>query len=240
VVHVGETAAVPARTAGNGRVVQRRAPFPGGRALLGGLLVTVAGVGLFAAYQRAAAGPRQSYVVARHDVAMGSRLQREDLTTVPMDLGADQAARAFSDPEVLVDATVLGPLAQGELVQRGGVARSPADASEREVTVPIERTRLVSGLRGGERVDVLVTYGTGSEAATVTAVHQATVVRVDRSRGSLGDSSVVLVTLALSRGSDVLAVAHGSRAGALTLVRTTTTAAGGDPGSYRTPAPGAP
>jgi hypothetical protein len=115
------------------------------------------------------------------------------------------------------------------------VTRTAGSATDREVTVPIERTRVVSGLRDGERVDILVTYGTGRDAYTVAAVRQAVVVRVDRSRGSLGDSSVVLVTLSLSRSSDVLAVAHGSRAGLLTLVRSNGAQSGNDATTYRSP-----
>jgi Flp pilus assembly protein CpaB len=209
--------------------------LPGGRALFGGLLVTAAGVGLFAAYQRTAAGPQQAFAVARHDVTMGTRLQRDDLAMLRMDLAPAVRDRAFADPDVLVGATVLGPLAAGELVQRGSVTRTAGSATDREVTVPIERTRVVSGLRDGERVDILVTYGTGRDAYTVAAVRQAVVVRVDRSRGSLGDSSVVLVTLSLSRSSDLLAVAHGSRAGLLTLVRSTGAQSGNDATTYRSP-----
>lgn len=233
--HVGETATAPPRPVTNGRVVRRRSPIPGGRALFGGLLVTAAGVGLFAAYQRAAAGPQQAFVVARHDVTMGTRLQRDDLAMVRMDLAPAVRSRAFANAEVLVGATVLGPLAGGELVQRGSVTRGTSSSTDREVTVPIERTRVVSGLRDGERVDVLVTYGSGGDAYTVAAVRQAVVVRVDRSRGSLGDSSVVLVTLSLSRSGDVLAVAHGSRAGLLTLVRATGVQSGNDATTYRSP-----
>jgi Flp pilus assembly protein CpaB len=235
VVHVGETATAPSRPVPNGRVVRRRSSLPGGRALIGGLLVTAAGVGLFAAYQRAAAGPQRAYVIARHDVTMGTRLQRDDLAMVRMDLAPAVRGRAFANADVLVGATILGPLAGGELVQRGAVTRSTGAATDREVTVPIERTRVVSGLRDGERVDVLVTYGTGADAYTVTAVRQAVVVRVDRSRTSLGDSSVVLVTLTLSRSNDVLAVAHGSRAGQLTLARATGAQSGNDATTYRSP-----
>jgi hypothetical protein len=166
---------------------------------------------------------------------MGTRLQRDDVAMVRMDLAPAVRDRAFADAQVLVGATVLGPLTGGELVQRGSVTRATSSATDREVTVPIERTRIVSGLRDGERVDVLVTYGTGGDAYTVAAVRQAVVVRVDRSRGSLGDSAVVLVTLSLSRSGDVLAVAHGSRAGLLTLVRATGVQPGNDATTYRSP-----
>ena len=233
--YVGETATAPARPVPNGRVVRRRSPIPGGRALFGGLLVTAAGVGLFAAYQRAAAGPQQAFAVARHDVTMGTRLQRDDLAMVRMELAPAVRSRAFANAQVLVGATVLGPIAEGELVQRGSVTRATGSTSDREITVPIERTRVVNGLRDGERVDVLVTYGTGGDAYTVAAVRQAVVVRVDRSRLSLGDSSVVLVTLSLSRSADVLAVAHGSRTGGLTLVRSTGVQSGNDANTYRPP-----
>ena len=235
-VHVGEATTAPARPPStNGRVVRRQSTLPGGRALVGGILVTAAAVGLFAAYQRAAEGPRQSYVVARHDLTVGSRLHRSDLALERMDLAPAVRPRAFVNADAIVGATVLGPLAAGELIQRASLARPSGSPTDREVTIPIERVRMVSGLRDGERVDVLVTFGTGVDAYTVAAVRQALVVRVDRARGSLGDSSAVLVTLALSRGSDTLAVAHGSRAGQITLARSTGVPASSDPNTYRSP-----
>ena len=234
--HVGEVGTVPTTPPPlNGRVVRRRSPFPGGRALFGGLLVTAAGVGLFAAYQRAAAGPQHAYAVARHDVTMGSRLRRGDVVMQAMDLSASVRARAFANVDFVIGTTMLGPLAAGELIQRGMVTRLAGGVADREVTVPIERTRILSGLRDGERVDVLITYGTGLEAYTVTAVRQAAVLRVDRARGSFGDSSVVLVTLAFGRSGDAVAVAHGSRAGLVTLVRASSSALNGDAPIYRSP-----
>src|SRR5687768_720166 len=51
-----------------GRAVRRRSALPTGRAVVGGFLVALAALGIFAAYSSATAGPTTSYVVARRDL----------------------------------------------------------------------------------------------------------------------------------------------------------------------------
>ena len=50
------------------RQVARPAGVPGGRAVLGGVLVALAGVGTFLAWSRAAAPPHDSYAVAGREL----------------------------------------------------------------------------------------------------------------------------------------------------------------------------
>src|SRR5438132_1082243 len=65
---------------GRARPLRRRRALPSGRAVAGGLLVALALIGIYAAYTGATAPPRRSYVVAAHDIAVGSRLEPKDLT----------------------------------------------------------------------------------------------------------------------------------------------------------------
>ncbi|TML58120.1 MAG: hypothetical protein E6G17_12765, partial [Actinobacteria bacterium] len=71
---------------GAGRAVRRRRSLPSGRALVGGLLVAIAAVGVFGAWLSATAAPTSSYVVARHDIAPGHRVTRADLALVRLHL----------------------------------------------------------------------------------------------------------------------------------------------------------
>src|SRR5688500_15969628 len=80
------------------RSVRRRRGLPGSRAVVGGLLVATAAVGLFAAASTSGQGPRQTYVVARHELNAGTRLAATDLELVPMELAPSLRARAFSTP----------------------------------------------------------------------------------------------------------------------------------------------
>ena len=60
---------------------------------------------------------RKLVAVARHDVTMGTRLQRDDLAMVRMDLAPAVRSRAFASAEVLVGATdAVGVHAQTSLV----------------------------------------------------------------------------------------------------------------------------
>ena len=214
-----EVSAAGGDNGGAPRAVLRRRSLPGGRAVAGGLLVAAAAVGLFAAANRAAAKPHHPYVVARSRVEPGTRLQASDLARRRLDLPPSIRSRAFDDPSVLVGAVAIAPLAPGELVQASAVVARPA-AGTREVSFPVERGHLPLGIKDGERLDVIATYGSGDEAVSTVVVRQAQVVGVERSRGSLGESGAV-VTVALDQPGDVVALAHALRLGKITLARAT-------------------
>ncbi|HWI04150.1 MAG TPA: SAF domain-containing protein, partial [Acidimicrobiales bacterium] len=124
------------------RVVRRRRGLPGSRAVVGGLLVAAAAVGLFAAATRSAGGPTRSYVVARQELAAGTRLQASDLELMPMELAPAVRARVFDSAQVLVGATLVSPLGAGELVQSSAVVARKADTASRELSFTLERTRV--------------------------------------------------------------------------------------------------
>src|SRR5688500_9557620 len=147
------------------RPLRRRASLPTGRAVVGGFLVALAALGVFVAYSRAAAGPSTSYVVARHDIPVGSRLTADDLTTLPMELpGVVAANAAFTREAKVVGATTVGPIRRGELVQAGDVVQKRSAADELEVSFSIAASRAIGGtLRPGDRIDVLATFGSGAD-----------------------------------------------------------------------------
>jgi Flp pilus assembly protein CpaB len=212
--------------------VLRRRPLPGGRALAGGLLVAVAVVGVFAAYTDATAGPSRSYVVARRDLAPGTRLSAGDLAVRAVDLPGEQAGRAFRDVSSLEGAVLVGPVGAGELLQAGAVVRG--DAVGHEVSFPVARARALGGrLAPGERVDVVATYGTGADAVTVAVVRRALVVDVGGSRGPLGDQGDLVLTLSVGDPTEAMALAHAAGAGELTVVRTTGAGPASGPDTYQ-------
>src|SRR5262245_58984994 len=88
-------------SAPGGRQVARPAGVPGGRAVLGGVLVALAGVGTFVAWSRAAAEPHQAYAVAAEDLRPGDPLTADAVRFVPMDLPGELAAAAFRDGAAL-------------------------------------------------------------------------------------------------------------------------------------------
>lgn len=225
--------------AGASRSVRRRVALPNGRAVVGGFLVAVSLLALFAAYSGAAAGPGTSFVVARRDIPIGTRLQAGDLALRPMDLPDDIAdGAAFRGGATLVGATTVGPIRKGELVQASGVVRSRGEPAELEVSFAIERAKALAGsLRPGERVDVLATFGSGDDSYTVVVVRQARVLDARRSdEGFAGDHTDVVLVAVASAG-EALALTHALHAGDVTLVRASPEAAGAPPGgTYRAPA----
>lgn len=230
----GNGAAEP--NAGSGGLIRRRRGLPGGRAVIGAFLVTVAAVGLFAAYADATAGPRFRYVVAARDIAIGTRLSAADLTTVPLDLPPEQRTGAFDDPGVLEGATVIGPMSQGDLVQSSLVVGTEPDVEQ--VSFAISADRAVGGrLLPGERIDVLVTYGTGEGSYTEAVVRDALVIQVDEdASGDLGGIATEVLTVGVPDAGGSLRIAHAVNAGEVTVVRTTAIDRSGElPDRYSSP-----
>ncbi|MGH9164881.1 MAG: hypothetical protein ACRDZW_05120 [Acidimicrobiales bacterium] len=244
----GRRSATAAPAADTGRRLRRRRALPGGRAVVGGFLVAASAVGVFAAYLGATADHESDYLVAGRELVAGDRIARSDLRRLRADLPADLKRRVFSDGAVLVGAVVLGPVGEGELVQRSDVlAAGRGQRQEREISFPIESARAVDGqLRPGELVDVLATYGTGAEAYTVVVARAVRIADRSEPEGGLAGGGEQVVTLSLPSEADTLALAHAVNAASLTLVRTPALAEGADAGaaageasasSYRTPQP---
>jgi len=195
-------------------VVRRRRTPPGGRAALGALLIAVAAVGTFTAASGATEDPRQPYVVARGDVAVGQRLSRGDLATARLDLPAYMRGRAYQPDEIdeLAGSVALGPIGRGELVQRSGVA---AARPGRQVSFPIDPARAVGGsLQTGEFVDVVATL----DGKTKIVVERAQVAAL-RERGGIGGDDSLIVTLDIASADAAVALVNALDKGELTLVR---------------------
>jgi hypothetical protein len=189
--------------------------------VLGGLLVAASVVGLFWASTRANSGPKQSFVVARHPIPPGARLAPEDLARLPLDLPPSLAGRAFRDPRALAGATVVAPLAAGELVQASAVVAKPSEAGSREITFTVPRAAVASTLEQGERIDVVATYGTGADAFSTVVLRQALVVALERGNGRVGDQGDAGISVAVDDPNEAVGFAHAVQLAKLTVVRAT-------------------
>ncbi len=204
--------------------------------MAGALLVATAAVGLFSASTRAGQGSRQPYVVASRPLAPGARIEAPDLAVQHLHLSPAVAARAFADRSAVVGATVVAPLAPGELVQASAVVARRSGPASRELSFTIEPGRVGTGLRDGERVDLLATYGSATDGFTAVIVRQALLVSLEASTGSLGGGSPVTVTVALEEAPDALALAHAVQVGKVTVVRATGAGMSPSPApTYRVP-----
>lgn len=218
-----DLAMAPAPTTnGHGpRPVARRRTLPGGRAVLGGFLVAASAAGVFGAWTSASSGPSASYVVVTGEVAPGEQLSRSDLSLVALDLPTAQRRMAFTDISVLVGATALSPLADGQLVQSSEVAK-PLGAPERaQISLRVEPGAAVGGdLRPGELVDVIVTYTAGGEPETSTISHGALVVKMVSDEQRVGAGGSIVVVLAV-RPDELEPIASAAAAGHVTIARIT-------------------
>lgn len=104
------------------RVVDPGRRLPGGRALLGGVLVACAALGLFAATRPRSTVPATSYFVTRRALTPGHRLRASDLGTEPIELPDVVAGTALPANRDLVGSVVLQATPQGALLSRASVA----------------------------------------------------------------------------------------------------------------------
>jgi len=220
---------------------------PNGRAALGALLVAISVLLLFGLANGRGANPLEHYVVARHPLAVGTRIRAGDLTTAAIHVPSGALRnRIFLRPAALVGAVAVASVGAGELVQASAVIAAGAGwgAILRQVSVPIETGRaLGSRLQPGEAVDVLATYGTGADAFTATVVRSAVLVARDAPIGSLGDRRTEVLVLGVRTAADATALAHAVAVGQLSVVRTSGVATGDAPGievdgPYRPDRPG--
>jgi Flp pilus assembly protein CpaB len=212
-----------------GRSGGGRRSLPTGRALVGGLLVTMAAVVVFAAYAGAQERPSTSVVVARRALDPGERLGADDVEVRSVEVSSEIADRSFSDVSALSGAVTLGPVGAGELVQKGAVrldsgdsaATGAAEAAGPEFSFPVDRERALAGdVHPGEEVDLLATFGSGSDATTEVVARRARVLHVQEARtGTLGSSGRLVLTVALASDAEVVDIAHASEVAVITLVR---------------------
>jgi Flp pilus assembly protein CpaB len=189
------------------------------RAALGGLLVTVALLGVSQAYAHADRAPGTSYVVAARPLAPGALLDSTDLQLVAADLPSAVAARAFTTTAILDGAVILAPLAPGEpllLSQVLPAGMSPAEGADLSFAITTDRA-LGGSVRPGERVDLVATFpGGGTRQVADGAMVIETRTETD---GLLTETGRLLVTVRLQAPSEVLGLVEAVDEGQLTLVR---------------------
>ena len=199
--------------------IDRRRSLPGGRAVVGGLLMAVAAVGVFVAYTRASERPTTAVAVASTRLLAGATITAGDVDLVEADLPAEVARHTFGAAEDVIGRIALGPIADGEIVQAGMVTDDVNGGARHEVAVTLPRAQVAVGrLKQGERVDLFVTYND----ATELVVRSAEVVQI----GSSGDGSItsdreVELGVAVPSGDAVTALVDALRTGDVTVVRST-------------------
>lgn len=192
--------------------------------MVGGFLMAVSAVGVFAAYTTSTAAPSTSFVVVTNDIGSGERLGAADLSLVPIDLPREQQQVSYADLDLLVGATTLAPLRAGQLVASSDVARPAGGDGRAQISVSVPRGNAMNGegryLRPGELVDLIATFTDTSEPVTRTVTRSAAVVEVFLGGDAVGGTGAVTVVIAVP-GEELEAVAQASAVAKLSLARTT-------------------
>jgi Flp pilus assembly protein CpaB len=169
------------------------------RTVLGLVLFTVA----FVAGQRLVSAAQTTtgvWAVAR-DLGSGIVLDESDLTIVDVKLESDQLSSYLLAGETVEGAVLVRPLHAGELVPTSATAAGDGAVPGRSLTIPVAPEHANGGdLRPGDLVDVLGTFGAGSERArTVVLVSGVEVVDLLTAGGLVaGEQSAVGVTVAVT------------------------------------------
>jgi len=222
------------RSDGSGAVAPQhrraRRAVPAPRAVVGGLLVTLAAVASLLAFTGGERPPGGTWVVVTRDVDAGEVLEPDALAVVHADLPAPAADAIHAAPDDLTGAVALTPLRSGDPVLRSAVltGRASTDVpAAHEFSFALERERAVNAaLERGEVVDVVATYGTGEAARTVVTARGASVLDIERGEdGGLAAGGMVVLTLAVTAPDEVLALAHAADVAEVTVVRATRTGA---------------
>jgi Flp pilus assembly protein CpaB len=226
---------VPRTTSGlaTAGILHRRRSLPNRRAMVGALLVIASLVGVFALRHGVEPASRTRYVVARHALSAGSRLQAADLALVAAGLPASAKPHAFTDPGAVVGRVVAVPVPAGELVEASAILPRGQVFSDRQMALTVDGAE-AAAIEPGELVDVLVTHGTGDAARTDLVVGGAKVLRVGRvDATAIADrSGGAVVTVGVGTFAEVAALVHAIRTGQIDVVPGTSSdrfASGGSP-----------
>ncbi len=225
------------------RPILKTGNVPNGRAIIGGLLVVIAVLGLLAAYRSSTKVRTIDYLVARADIPAGRVITADDLALAPMVLYRDSARQAFTRPDDVIGKLALIAVSNGTLIQRHALADRILPERGRRLSIELEPAQALSGrIEPGDRVDVVSTP-TGDAPASVIE-RNALITNVD----GLGDASDVAVGGSSARVTVTLVVpdedasrriidakAHGTvtlvGASAMTLDTSTTIAPAGAKGA---------
>ncbi len=171
--------------------------------------------------------PANSYLVARRTLTPGHRLTADDFGAEPIDLPGAVVGTALSAQSDVVGSVVLQAVPAGALLPRASVTSGRRAKGRPLLSFSIEPERAAAGdLVVGDRVDVLVTWGHGTDGAaaddTQVVGHDLEVVAVAQPNlDALGDSAKLTLSVAAPEGQALVVLTRAIRTGELTVVRTT-------------------
>lgn len=218
--------------------------MPGGRAIVGGLLVAAAAVIVFAATLAGSRVHGLPYVVAARALPAGSVISPGDVTTETMNLAPSAQATAFGQDAAVIGRTVEVPIPAGELVESSMLAGSGSGSPLRPVSVAVD-TGSLAGLRPGMSIDVLAassspsdgSSGASSKPATVTVVLRGVSLLSLGTSGSGLQGTTTVVTIGVPSLGEAESLVQAAASGTVVLIQAEPSdgSGAGPPGSGTTP-----
>lgn len=201
------------RDARSVRPVTGLAALPSARAVIGGLLVAVAGLGAFVGWQRANQPTTSTYLVAAHPLAAGTTLSAEHLATVVADVPPGPADQLLSDPTAVIGQRLTHDLSAGALIDLGDLDATGTEPERHEVALRLAPEAALGGeLDVADKVLVLTT---DERCTSVLAAATVTSVVADQ---SLSGGSLI-ATVLVDDSAQVLSITHAARTAEVTLAR---------------------
>jgi hypothetical protein len=186
--------------------------------VVGGFLVAVAAVIVFAASLAGTSHPGQHWVVAARSLGPGAVLEPGDLATSTMRLSSGTAALSYQQAVSVEGRSLAVGVHAGELLQAPMLIPSSQKPVLRPVSLAVDPVSLV-GLYAGQLVDVLMTQGTGPATGVTVVVRGATLLNVvATSSNVLAPGNSGQVTIGVSTLGEVEAVVGAAHTGTVTLV----------------------
>lgn len=209
---------------GAGVILGRRATGTRQRAVIGGFLVAVAVVIVFAAVLSTSGHHMTPYEVAAAPLPAGTTIGAADLTTTRMDLGGSPRSSAFQTPSALLGRTLAVAVPPGALIQSSMLV-APTGSTLRPVSISVDANSL-SDLATGQAVDVLdapSSTTTGTASAVTVVMRGATLLSVHHSDSGLlsssSNGSTVVVTLGVANLTEAEQLVSAERTGTVELIQ---------------------
>jgi len=168
--------------------------LPSGRAVLGGLLVTLAVLGTLLAGRLGDNATIRDVVVARENLAPGTVIEPKHVAQIEIRLAEDVDWIA-TDPEQLYGSVLLGPVGELEFVQIANIAEGTPDAVPSglaEVSIEVEPSRAPARLAPGELVSILATYDDEEPERTQLIARNVVVLSYGIGDSEFGNGATVL------------------------------------------------
>ena len=169
--------------------------LPSNRAVVGGLLVTVAAAGVFVTHRSATTPPTSRYVVLTRSVEPGAQITSDDLGTIALDLPDDLAAVDADDLDAVLGRTAAVRLDELDLLRPGDLFDTGrfTEPGSFEIAIELSAARALDGtIATGDTVDVLSTDPAASGTTTVAEGVRVTGVEAPDGSGIGADGNVVV------------------------------------------------